>query len=141
MLHAEGDGLSGLIVDRFDDILSVEIFSLGMYQRIGPILDLIAPLAGTKHFRVNVDERIALAEDFPGRPVYSPNGPPRVTITENGVRFRVHFEGGHKTGFFCDQRENRLKLAGFCHDQSVLDLCCYSGGFGLYALLKGGRAT
>jgi 23S rRNA (cytosine1962-C5)-methyltransferase len=138
VLHAEGDGLSGLIVDRFDDVLSVEIFSLGMYQRIGPILELIAPLLGTKHFRVHVDERIALAEDFHGRPVYSPNGPPRVTITENGVRFRVHFEGGHKTGFFCDQRENRLKFAGFCHDQSVLDLCCYSGGFGLYALLKGG---
>jgi 23S rRNA (cytosine1962-C5)-methyltransferase len=137
VLHAEGDGLSGLIVDRYDDVLSVEVFSLGMYQRLGPILELIAGPLGTKHFRVQVDERVALAEDFAGRPVASPELPPRVTITENGVRFRVHFEGGHKTGFFCDQRENRLRLAGFCRDRTVLDLCSYTGGFGLYALVKG----
>ena len=138
VLHAEGDGLSGLIVDRYDDVLSVETFSLGMYQRIGPILGLLSEKLGTTHYRVHVDERIALAEDFPGRPVTSPRLPARVTVTENGVRFRVHFEGGHKTGFFCDQRDNRLRLAGFCRDRSVLDVCCYSGGFGLYALVIGG---
>ena len=50
VVHAEGDGLSGLIVDRFDDVLSVEVFSLGIYQRIGPILPLLAERLGTKHF-------------------------------------------------------------------------------------------
>ena len=69
VIHAEADGLSGLILDRFDDVLSAEIFSLGIYQRIGPILDRVAERLGTRHFRVNVDERIALAEDFPGKPV------------------------------------------------------------------------
>jgi 23S rRNA (cytosine1962-C5)-methyltransferase len=137
-VHAEGDGLSGLVVDRFGDVLSVEVFSLGVYQRIGPILDLVAAAFGTSHYRVHVDERIALAEDFPGRPVASPGLPPRVTVTENGVRFRVQFEGGHKTGFFCDQRDNRLRLAGFCRDRTVLDVCCYTGGFGVYALVRGG---
>ncbi len=135
--HAEGDGLSGLVIDRYDDVLSVEVFSLGMYQRIGPILELAAFRLGTKHFRVHVDERIALAEDFSGRLVTSPKLPPRVTIAEHGVRFRVHFEAAHKTGFFCDQRDNRLALTRFCRDRTVLDLCCYSGGFGLYALVKG----
>lgn len=138
VVHSEADDLSGLIVDRYDDVLSVEIFSLGMYQRIGPILDLLAARLGTKHFRVRVDERIALAEDFPGRPLASPNLPPRVTIRENGVRFRVQFEGSHKTGFFCDQRENRLHLTRFTPGRSMLDACCYTGGFGLYALVKGG---
>jgi 23S rRNA (cytosine1962-C5)-methyltransferase len=137
VVHAEGDGLSGLIVDRFDDVLSAEVFSLGVYQRIGPLLEALAARLGTEHFRVHVDERIALAEDFSGRPVSSPKLPPRVTIEEHGVRFRVHFEGGHKTGFFCDQRDNRLALARFCPDRTVLDLCCYTGGFGLYALVKG----
>jgi 23S rRNA (cytosine1962-C5)-methyltransferase len=137
VLHAEGDGLSGLVVDRFDDVLSVEVFSLGMYQRIGPILGLLAERLGTRHFRVHVDEKIALAEDFSGRPVSSPQLPPRVTVQEHGVRFRVHFEGGHKTGFFCDQRDNRRDLAGFCRDRAVLDVCCYTGGFGLYALIRG----
>ncbi len=137
VLHAEGDGLSGLIADRFDDVLSVEIFSLGMYQRIGPILELLKEATGTKHYRVQVDERIALAEDFSGRPLTSPGLPPRVTITENGVRYRVQFEGSHKTGFFCDQRENRARLAAFCPGRSMLDVCCYTGGFGVHALFKG----
>jgi len=138
VLHAEGDGLSGLIVDRFDDVLSAEIFSLGMYQRIGPILELIAEKLGTRHLRVSVDERIALAEDFSGKPISSPKLPPRVTIHENGVRYRVVFEGSHKTGFFCDQRENRRELTRFTQGRSVLDVCCYSGGFGISALVKGG---
>jgi 23S rRNA (cytosine1962-C5)-methyltransferase len=138
VVHAEADGLSGLIVDKFDDVLSVEIFSLGMYQRIGPILAILHEKTGTKHFRVHVDERIALAEDFPGRPLVSPKLPPRVTIEENGVRFRVQFEGSHKTGFFCDQRENRKRVSEFTAGKAVLDLCCYTGGFGVYALKRGG---
>ena len=138
VIHAEADGLSGLIVDRFDDVLSAEVFSLGIYQRIGPILDRVASRLGTQHFRVNVDERIALAEDFPGRPVATPKLPPRVTIAENGVRFRVQFQGGHKTGFFCDQRDNRLALTRFTPGRTMLDACCYTGGFGLYAMVKGG---
>ncbi len=137
VIHAEADGLSGLIVDKLDDVLSVEIFSLGMYQRIGPILKLLLEKTNTKHFRVHVDERIALAEDFPGRPLVSPKLPPRVTIEENGVRFRVKFEGSHKTGFFCDQRENRKRVSDFTAGKSMLDLCCYTGGFGVYALKRG----
>jgi 23S rRNA (cytosine1962-C5)-methyltransferase len=138
VVHAEGDGLSGLIVDRFDDVLSVEVFSLGIYQRIGSILPLLAGRLRTRHSRVTVDERIALAEDFPGRPLASPKLPPRVTIVEHGVKFRVGFEGSHKTGFFCDQRDNRRDLARFCADRTVLDVCCYTGGFGLHTLLRGG---
>ena len=140
VIHAEADGLSGLIVDRFDDVLSAEVYSLGIYQRIGPILDRLATRLGTKHFRVNVDERIALAEDFPGKPVATAKLPPRVTIAENGVRFRVQFLGSHKTGFFCDQRDNRLALTRFTPGRSMLDVCCYTGGFGIYAMVKGGAA-
>jgi 23S rRNA (cytosine1962-C5)-methyltransferase len=137
VVHAEGDGLSGLVVDRFDDVLSVQCFSLGMYQRIGPILGLCAERLGTTHFRVNVDERVAMQEDFSGRPLASPLLPPRVTITEHGIRYRIHFEDGHKTGFFCDQRDNRRELSHFCADKSVLDMCSYTGGFGLNALVRG----
>jgi 23S rRNA (cytosine1962-C5)-methyltransferase len=137
VIHAEGDGLSGLVVDRFDDVLSVDVYSLGMYQRIGSILPLVAERLGTRHSRVSVDERIALAEDFPGRPLASPQLPPRVTVHEHGVRFRVTFEGSHKTGFFCDQRDNRSDLARFTAGKSVLDLCCYTGGFSLHAVVRG----
>ncbi len=136
-VHAEGDGLSGLIVDRFVDVLSVEIFSLGMYQRIGPILGLLSDRLGTSHYRVNVDERVAGQEDFSGRPIVSPDLPPRVTIQEHGIKYRIHFAEGHKTGFFCDQRDSRRDLARFCEGRSVLDACCYTGGFGLNALIRG----
>jgi 23S rRNA (cytosine1962-C5)-methyltransferase len=137
VIHAEGDGLSGLVVDRFADVLAVEVFSLGIYQRIGPIVSLCADRLGTSHFRIGVDERVARQEDFSGRPLASPRLPPRVTIAEHGIRYRIHFEQGHKTGFFCDQRDNRRDLAGFCADRTVLDLCCYTGGFGLNALIRG----
>ena len=92
---------------------------------------------GTTHFRVGVDERVAQQEDFSGRPLASPRLPPRVTVQEHGIRYRIHFEGGHKTGFFCDQRDSRRDLARFCAGRSVLDLCCYTGGFGLNALIRG----
>jgi 23S rRNA (cytosine1962-C5)-methyltransferase len=137
LLHAEGDGLSGLIVDRFDDVLAAEVFSLGMYQRLGAILPLLAERAGTVHYRVGVDDKIAQAEDFSGRSFTSPQAPDRVTIREHGIRYRVRFEGGHKTGFFCDQRDNRRDLAPYCEGRSVLDLCCYTGGFALNALARG----
>jgi 23S rRNA (cytosine1962-C5)-methyltransferase len=137
VVHAEGDGVSGLVVDRFADVLSIEVFSLGIYQRIGPILGLLADRMGTAHYRVNVDERVAMQEDFSGRPLASPRLPPRVTIQEHGIKYRVHFGEGHKTGFFCDQRDNRRELARYCEGRSVLDLCCYTGGFGLNALIRG----
>jgi 23S rRNA (cytosine1962-C5)-methyltransferase len=137
VIHAEGDGLSGLIADRFDDVLSLEVFSLGIYQRIGPILELCSRQLGTKHFRVHVDERVAMQESFPGKQLLSPQLPPRVTIQEHGIWYRIHFEEGHKTGFFCDQRDNRRELARFCADRTVLDACCYTGGFGLNAHLRG----
>jgi 23S rRNA (cytosine1962-C5)-methyltransferase len=137
VVHAEGDELSGLIIDRFDDVLSVEVFSLGIYQRIGPILAQFAARLGTSHFRVEVDERVAQLEDFSGRPLKSARMPPRVTVHEHGIRYRIHFDDAHKTGFFCDQRDNRRDLAPFCAGRTVLDLCSYTGGFALNALIRG----
>src|SRR5262249_5543761 len=83
-------------------------------------------------------ERVGAEEDFLGRSWASPQLPPRVTIEEHGIRYRIHFEQAHKTGFFCDQRDNRRDLARFCAGRTVLDLCCYTAGFGLNALKRGG---
>jgi len=137
LVHSEGDELSGLIVDRYADVLSIEVFSLGIWQRLETLLALLHAAAGTKEHRVHVDENVLKLEGFKAAPVYSAGLPRSVIITEHGVRFRVEFASGHKTGFFCDQRENRLKLAGLAHDATVLDLCCYTGGFGVYAKAQG----
>jgi 23S rRNA (cytosine1962-C5)-methyltransferase len=133
VVHAEADGLSGLVVDRLGDVLSTEAFSLGMYQRAEAILRELAPLLGTRHTLVRPSPYFLSQEGCEPPPLSSPELPEQVTIREFGTRFRVRFEGGHKTGFFCDQRENRRRLADYCEGRSVLDLCCYTGGFAVQA--------
>jgi 23S rRNA (cytosine1962-C5)-methyltransferase len=140
VVHAEGDGLSGLVVDRLGDTLSVETFGLGMFQRAEELLRRLGPLCGTRHTLVQVGPQVHGQEGFMAEPIASPHLPPKVTITEYGTRFRVVFAEGHKTGFFCDQRDNRQQLAKFCAGRSVLDLCCYTGGFAIQAKRLGQAA-
>jgi 23S rRNA (cytosine1962-C5)-methyltransferase len=140
VIHAESDGLPGLVIDKLGDVLSAECFSLGMYERAEAILKLLAPLVGTKHTLIRTGPATLSQEGFDGPPITSEGLPPRVTIQEFGTRFRVDFAGGHKTGFFCDQRDNRRMLAGFCAGKTVLDLCCYSGGFAIQAKKLGSAA-
>ena len=137
LVHAEGDGLPGLIVDRYADVLSVEVFSIGIWYRMEELLPLLHTAAGTRHHVVQVDERVQQLEGFHTKELRSSELPHSVNVTEDGVRFRVEFDLGHKTGFFCDQRENRKRLAGLTRDADVLDLCCYTGGFGLHAATNG----
>lgn len=133
VVHAESDGLSGLMVDRYGDVLSAEAFGLGMMQRVEPILDRLAERLGTKHRIARCGPQTLAHEGFAIDATMSPDCPSSVVVSEYGTRFRVRFEGGHKTGFFCDQRENRKRLAEFCKGKSVLDICCYTGGFAVQA--------
>jgi 23S rRNA (cytosine1962-C5)-methyltransferase len=140
VVHAEADGLSGLVIDKLGDVLSAECFSLGMYQRSQAIVELLGSLTGAKHWIIRTGPATLSQEGFQGPDLSSPDSPTRVTIQEFGTRFRVDLEAGHKTGFFCDQRDNRRMLAGFCKDKTVLDLCCYTGGFAVQAKKLGGAA-
>ncbi len=133
VIHAEADGLSGFVVDRYGDVLSAEVFSLAMYQRSQALLERLAAILGTVHTLIQVPVQSHGQEGFLADPVRSPDLPDEVIVNEFGTRFRVRFEGGHKTGFFCDQRDNRRRLAEFCAGRSVLDLCCYTGGFAIQA--------
>lgn len=143
LIHAESDGMSGLVVDRLGDVLSAEAFSLGMYQRAEDILQRLAPLCGTKHTLIQASPQFVSQEGCDPPIRRSANLPSQVTIQEFGTRFRVRFEEGHKTGFFCDQRDNRRRLAEFCPGKEVLDICCYTGGFSVQAgkLGKAERVT
>lgn len=149
LIHAEGDGLSGLIVERYADRLVFELFSLGMYQRWEMLADILTPLLGppmsldrphapSEHWQriARVDARVEQLEGFRAATAERDAAQP-VTIREHGVRYRVDVSTGHKTGFFCDQRDNRRRFAGFCNDAEVLDVGCYTGGFGLCAKLLG----
>lgn len=137
LIHAEGDGLSGLIVDRYDEVLSIQAHSLGMAVQLPRLIPLLHAACGTRHHTVSVDGRIRQMEGIESFPPDSPGLPRSVKIVENGVRFKIRFDVGHKTGFFCDQRDNRLKLAGLVRGADLLDACCYSAGFGIYAKVVG----
>ncbi|MCA9033936.1 MAG: class I SAM-dependent rRNA methyltransferase [Planctomycetaceae bacterium] len=137
VIHAESDGLSGFVVDRFGEVLSAEAFGLGMYQRSELLLKQLAPMVGAKHWLVRSSPQFLSQEGCDPAELKSEGCPDYVTINEFGTRFRVRFDGSHKTGFFCDQRENRRKLAEFCEGRSVLDLCCYTGGFSVQAKTLG----
>jgi len=140
VIHAESDGFSGLAVDRFADVISLEAFSLAMWQRSRDIAERLMPLVGAEHFIVRPGPAATAQEGFTGTPFSSEGAPEAALVTENGVKYRVQFAGGHKTGFFCDQRDNRRRLAELCGGRSVLDLCCYSGGFSVQAKKRGDAA-
>jgi 23S rRNA (cytosine1962-C5)-methyltransferase len=140
VVHSEGDGLSGIVVDRFGDVLSAEAFSLGMFQRGADILARLGAIMGTRAWILRSGPASFDQEAFEAPPLTSPGAPETVTVQEFGTRFRVRFAESHKTGFFCDQRENRRRLATYCAGKSVLDLCCYTGGFAVQAKKLGNAA-
>jgi len=140
VLHGEADGFPGLVVDRYADTLSAEAFSLGMYQRAGEVLDKLQQRLGTRFQRIAPSPQFLSQEGVFVDEVVSEQAPEMTTVMENGVKYRVHFGTGHKTGFFCDQRDNRQTLASHAKSCSVLDLCCYTGGFAV-AAAKAGSAS
>ena len=139
LVNSDGDGLSGLTIDRYGDVLLCEVVSLGIAQRLPKWLPLLHELAGTKFARVHVDHDLGSLEGIKPSLFNETNAaaPRTVKIRENGVRFEVDFAEGHKTGFFCDQRENRRRIAQFSAGARMLDLCCYTGGFSLAAKVLG----
>lgn len=135
LVHSEGDGLSGLVVDRFDDILVIEYFSAGMWKWRTTIQEILADLVPGSRFYWFAEEHVQKQESFDCWDVDLPGS---VAISEHGVRFHVQPGAKHKTGFFADQRDNRNYLTRFTTGKRVLDLCCNTGGFAVYAKTKGG---
>ena len=136
VIHSDGDGLSGLVVDKFNDVLSIEVHSLGIWKRLPEWLTLLHQRLGTKRTIIQVDELVASYERIKPRDIKT-DEVRSVRIMENGVKYDVNFAEGHKTGFFCDQRENRRKLGSMAKGKRVLDLCSYTGGFSISAKLGG----
>ncbi len=140
VLHAEADGFPGLVIDRYGDVLSAEVFSLAMGMRAPAILERLASKLGTRHWLIQPGPQLASQEGATFAPFGSPELPPAITITENETRYRIHFGTGHKTGFFCDQRDNRRRVAELCGGKTLLDVCCYTGGFAVMAAHRGGAS-
>jgi 23S rRNA (cytosine1962-C5)-methyltransferase len=134
VVHAEGDGLSGLVVDRYADLIVVEFFSAGMFRHREWIYDALKQQFPGARFYSFAEEHVQKQESFDFRGTEPPA--PSI-ISEYGVRFRADPAGAHKTGFFADQRENRQWLSHQVAGKRVLDLCCNTGGFAVYAKVRG----
>lgn len=139
VVNSDGDGLGGLIVDRYGEVLSVQVHSLGMARRVMAWLPHLHERLGTRKAVFEVEPAIARLESISPKMLVS-DEVRTVKIQEHGVRHEVDFAAGHKTGFFCDQRDNRRRLATLTAGKRVLDLCCYTGGFALAARVLGQAA-
>lgn len=136
-IHGDADFLPGLVADKFDDVLSVELTSLGAWRRLPQWLPLLHESFQTSRVVVAVDPELARVERIPARGGATSDPVRTVKILEHGIRYEVDFSTGHKTGFFCDQRDNRRKFGSLAAGKRVLDLCCYNGGFALHAARSG----
>jgi len=130
VIHSEGDGLSGLVVDRFADTLVIEYFSAGMFKQRDLIKRCLLEHFPEAQIYAFAEDHVQKQESFD---LAHPPAPPPTVIHEHGVKFQAAPGSKHKTGFFADQRDNRKYLTEFCAGARVLDLCCNSGGFGIYA--------
>lgn len=135
LVHGDADGVPGLSVDRYADTLSVEVATLAAWQRLPQWLPVLHQAAGTRRAVVRADAQAARIEGIRGEAGDRDVRP--VKIDEHGVRHEVDFRGLHKTGFFCDQRENRRRLGEWTRARPVLDLCTCTGGFALAARVLG----
>lgn len=138
VVFSESDGLPGLIVDRYGDLLAIQCSTLGLQQRKGAIVaalrERFTPAAIIERVDTEALTREGVASE--GGALHG-DPPPTVEIAEYGLRFLVDPVGGQKTGFFLDQRENRRRVAAHCDGARVLNCFAYTGAFAAYAAAAG----
>jgi 23S rRNA (cytosine1962-C5)-methyltransferase len=143
LVHAEADGLPGLVVDYYAGWLVVQCLTLGMARRRDEIVPLLAELLQLRGIYARDDVDVRRKEGLPLESglLWGMEPPDRLEIIEHGHRFLVDVRRGHKTGFYLDQRENRCRTASYCVGAEVLNAFAYSGGFGVYAGRAGARSV
>lgn len=141
LVFSEGDGLSGLVVDRYANYLAVQVTALAIAKRLDVIVPLLVELLQPRAIVLRTERGVTQAEGIQLRdgPYWgdAPDGP--VFIRDAGLRYGVDLAEGHKTGFYLDQKENRRAAAGYLRGRRVLDMFCYSGGFSMAASAHGAR--
>ena len=141
LVHGESDGLPGLVVDRYADVLVAQFLAAGVERWREPILDALAELTGCEAVFERSDADVRRLEGLAARVgfVRGNRAAARCAIVEHGLDFHVDVEQGQKTGFFLDQRDNRQRVRALAEGREVLDGFCYTGGFSLAALAGGAR--
>jgi len=139
VVHSEGDGLSGLVVDKYGKCLVLELASAGMHRHLEWVRQALADQFPGHELIVRADYRTERLEGV------KMDGPPPQTrelvIHEHGLKLHVDLRRGHKTGYFLDQRDNRRRVGTLSAGQDVFDGFCYTGGFALAAGLSGAKSV
>jgi 23S rRNA (cytosine1962-C5)-methyltransferase len=143
LVHAEADGLPGLVVDRYEDWLVVQCLTMGMARRRDEIVPLLAKLLQPAGIYGRDDAGVRSKEGLPLETgtLWGAEPPDRLEIRENDHRFWVDLRGGHKTGFYLDQRESRARTATYAAGARVLNAFSYSGAFGVYTAQAGAQSV
>lgn len=142
LIHGESDGLPGLIVDRYGDVVVMQCGSAGADHWRDTIADVLYELCRPAAIYERSDSDGRELEGLPIR-----NGllrgalPEQTEVLEHGLRFAVDIANGQKTGFYLDQRDNRFLTGMHARDKEVLNCFCYTGGFSLYALRNGAKSV
>jgi 23S rRNA (cytosine1962-C5)-methyltransferase len=141
LVHGESDGLPGLVVDRYGDVLVAQFLSAGTERWRDAILDALVELTGCEAVYEHSDAEVRKIEGLGPRVgfVRGDRSAARCAIVEHGLNFRVDVEQGQKTGFFLDQRENRQRVRALAAGREVLDGFSYTGGFSICALAGGAK--
>ena len=136
LVHGESDGLPGLVVDRYADTLAAQFLSSGAERWKETLADLLLELTGARRIYERSDAEVRRLEGLEEHSGVLRGEPPpeRLPILENGLKFWVDVAHGHKTGYYLDQRDNRLRLKELASGREVLDCFAYTGGFTAHAL-------
>ena len=141
LIHGEGDGLPGLVVDIYGTTAVVQCHSVGMYRSRHQIASAICACYGDRITSVydKSSQTLPYKADLGAVDGYLRGSSPRMPqqVLEHGMRFAVNWEEGQKTGFFLDQRENRELVRRYAAGRTVLNTFCYTGGFSVYAAAGG----
>jgi len=143
LVHAESDGIPGLIVDKYEEILVVQFLSAGVEYWKNEITKSLVEQTGAKTIFERSDGQVRSLEGLPKSTGVLHGTEPKdpIIIEEDGVKTFIDIRKGHKTGYYLDQRENRKKIAALCRDKTVLDCFCYSGGFSIRSLMEGAKSV
>lgn len=142
LIYGEADRLPGLVVDRYDDVLVMQTLSSGMDRRKELLADLLCQESGATRVYLRNDAKSRTLEGLPVEKGFlRGGGATTIEIQEGSARFLVDIERGQKTGWFCDQRENRLVAARFAAGAEVLEVFAHTGAFGIHAALAGAKSV
>ena len=141
LVHAEGDHLPGLVIDRFGDTLTVQIGTAGMEKQRGPLLAALDQLLSPATVILRGDAPSRALEGLDSYVETVKGKGHRIAVEENGARYIADLTEGQKTGWYYDQRDNRAFISQFAKGKSVLDAYSYTGGFGILAAAAGARET